>query len=95
MNGDCLLGSGLMVTTLVSYLSHSQVWALQEGSLLHVGGRTNRATVEFNLEMDRILNSIPERLLVNPAAAPADEAVEDATLGNGKPVVPSGKLSEG
>lgn len=79
-----------MVTTLLSYLSHSQVWALQEGTLLHVGGRTNRATVEFSLELDRILNSIPERLL-SSAAAPTGGA-GDANLGNGHSVAPSGKL---
>ena len=50
-----------MITTLVSYLSHSQVWALQEGSLLHVGGRSNRATVTFALELDDLMNSIPEQ----------------------------------
>ena len=55
------LGFGmLMITSIISYLSHSQVWALQEGSNLHVGGRTNRATVEFKAEYNNILNSIPE-----------------------------------
>lgn len=61
LHADCLLCTGLMITTLVSYLSHSQVWALQEGSLLHVGGRSNRATVTFALELDDLMNSIPEQ----------------------------------
>ena len=34
---------GMMITTALSYLSHSQVWALQQGSLLHISGKTNRA----------------------------------------------------
>lgn len=55
------------VTTLVSYLSHSQVWALQQGSTLHVGSRTNRATVQFGKEMEAVLDSMPER----PPQAPA------------------------
>jgi cytochrome c biogenesis protein len=51
----------LMITTIVSYISHSQVWALQEGRDLHVGGRSNRATVAFEGELGGILEGIPER----------------------------------
>ncbi|PNW73842.1 hypothetical protein CHLRE_13g575000v5 [Chlamydomonas reinhardtii] len=51
---------GLMVTTLISYLSHSQVWALQQGSSLFVSGRTNRAKLAFDRELDDILNAVPE-----------------------------------
>ena len=49
-----------MITTLVSYLSHSQIWALQEGAWLHVGGTTNRATLSFTNEMEDMLNNVPE-----------------------------------
>ncbi|PNH01854.1 Cytochrome c biogenesis protein CCS1, chloroplastic, partial [Tetrabaena socialis] len=51
---------GLMVTTLISYLSHSQVWALQQGSSLFVTGRTNRAKLAFEKEYDELLNAVPE-----------------------------------
>jgi len=51
---------GLMVTTLVSYLSHSQVWALQEEGYLYVAGRSNRARIQFRDEMDQVLESVPE-----------------------------------
>ncbi|EFJ49656.1 hypothetical protein VOLCADRAFT_41429, partial [Volvox carteri f. nagariensis] len=60
---------GLMVTTLVSYLSHSQVWALQQGSNLFVTGRTNRAKLAFDREMDEVLNAVPELTLPLPPAA--------------------------
>lgn len=50
-----------MITTLVSYLSHSQIWALQEEAMLHVGGRTNRATIAFAGELSSILDSVPDR----------------------------------
>ena len=56
-----LLDAGLMITTLVSYLSHSQIWALQEEAMLHVGGRTNRATIAFAGELSTILDSVPDR----------------------------------
>ena len=65
--------AGLMITTLVSYLSHSQVWALQEGSLVHVGGRSNRATVTFALELNDLMNSIPEL----PPPVSAERAAAD------------------
>ncbi len=51
------LGFGLlMVSTLMSYLSHSQVWALREGDRCYIGGRTNRAQVSFERELLEILD---------------------------------------
>mmetsp|Transcript_15282 Transcript_15282/g.46183 ORF Transcript_15282/g.46183 Transcript_15282/m.46183 type:complete len:298 (+) Transcript_15282:3-896(+) len=66
--------AGMMITTLVSYLSHSQIWALQSGSLLHVGSKTNRATIAFREEMDAVLDSLPERQTPTPAAADTSSA---------------------
>lgn len=54
-----------MITTLVSYLSHSQVWALQQGSNVYVTGKSNRAVLGFEKELDAVLDAVPER----PAAA--------------------------
>lgn len=51
---------GLMLTTVISYLSHSQVWALQEGTSLVVGGKSNRARFEFEKELNEILDCVPE-----------------------------------
>ena len=50
----------LMASTVISFISHSQVWALQEGSQLHVGGKTNRALFGFADEYDQMLNTLPE-----------------------------------
>lgn len=52
--------AGLMVTSFLSLLSHSQVWAIQEESAIVVGGKSNRAKEEFRTELDDILNSVPE-----------------------------------
>ena len=56
--------AGLMVTSFLSLLSHSQVWAVQSegggGTVLHVGGRSNRAKEEFKSELDDVLNQLPE-----------------------------------
>lgn len=61
---------GLMITTLVSYLSHSQIWAVQKEGKLHVGGRTNRATLLFKDELRDMLMAVPR---TDPSAAPSSE----------------------
>ncbi|KAL5715130.1 copper chaperone [Ranunculus cassubicifolius] len=50
----------LMLTTCISFLSHSQVWALQDGTTVVIGGKTNRAKLEFPNEMNRLLDLVPE-----------------------------------
>ncbi|XP_010479370.1 PREDICTED: cytochrome c biogenesis protein CCS1, chloroplastic [Camelina sativa] len=57
----------LMLTTCISYLSHSQIWALQNGTTLVVGGRTNRAKNEFPDDMNRLLDQVPELINKNPS----------------------------
>ncbi|CAM0876460.1 unnamed protein product [Alopecurus aequalis] len=55
----------LMLTTCISYLSHAQLWALQDGTTVVVGGKSNRAKIEFSDEMNRLLNKVPELISVN------------------------------
>ncbi|EEF43309.1 conserved hypothetical protein [Ricinus communis] len=50
----------LMLTTCISYLSHSQIWALQDGTSMVVGGKTNRAKGVFEDEVNRLLDQVPE-----------------------------------
>ena len=52
--------TGMMLTTALSYLSHSQVWALQQGNLLHISGKTNRAKNEFQQELAVLTELVPE-----------------------------------
>ena len=40
----------LMISTLVSYITYSQIWILQKNHQLFIGGTTNRALFEFELE---------------------------------------------
>jgi cytochrome c biogenesis protein len=51
---------GIMITTLVSYVSHSQVWGLQEGDAVVVAGRSNRSKYLFEQELDGVLDAVPE-----------------------------------
>ncbi|CAA2954302.1 cytochrome c biogenesis CCS1, chloroplastic [Olea europaea subsp. europaea] len=50
----------LMLTTCISFLSHSQIWALQDGTTVVIGGKTNRAKGEFPEEINRLLDQVPE-----------------------------------
>ncbi len=55
------LGFGLlMLGVMMSYVSHSQVWALQVENRLYVGGRTNRAQVSFERELLSLLNELTQ-----------------------------------
>ena len=48
----------LMLGVVMSYVSHSQIWALQSNGHLYVGGRTNRAQVAFEREVVEILDQL-------------------------------------
>ena len=40
----------LMISTLLSYLTYSQIWVLQESEKTFIGGNTTRAKFEFKRE---------------------------------------------
>jgi cytochrome c biogenesis protein len=48
----------MMVSVLMSYVSHSQVWGLYENGKLYLGGTTNRAQVTFEREFIGILDRL-------------------------------------
>jgi cytochrome c biogenesis protein len=55
------LGFGLlMVGVVMSYVSHSQVWALESEGRLLLGGRTNRAQVAFERELLAVVETLSE-----------------------------------
>lgn len=69
------LGFGLlMISVVMSYVSHSQVWALQEGDRLYLGGRTNRAQVTFEREILDILDNLQPPTNKTPEPAPLVKA---------------------
>jgi len=45
----------LMVSTLISYISYSQVWIIQEEQKIFIGGNTTRALYEFELEFFKFI----------------------------------------
>jgi cytochrome c biogenesis protein len=40
----------LMISTLMSYITYSQIWIIQKNNQLFIGGNTNRASFDFELE---------------------------------------------
>ena len=48
----------MMISVLMSYVSHSQVWGLYEKGQLYLGGTTNRAQVTFEREFIGMLDSL-------------------------------------
>ena len=45
----------LMVSTLISYITYSQIWIVQKNQQIFIGGTTNRAIFEFELEFFKFL----------------------------------------
>ena len=46
----------LMVSTLISYITYSQIWIIQKNKSIYIGGNTNRAAFEFELEFFKFIN---------------------------------------
>jgi len=45
----------LMVSTLLSYITYSQIWIIQKNQKLFIGGTTNRASFNFELEFFKFI----------------------------------------
>ena len=66
------LGFGLlMIGVLMSYVSHSQIWALKTADKLFVGGRTNRAQVSFEKELVSLLDETTKSAAQSISPIPA------------------------
>lgn len=59
----------LMLGVMMSYISHSQIWALQVGDRLYIGGKTNRAQVSFEAELIDVTSTINNQVINNQAIA--------------------------
>jgi cytochrome c biogenesis protein len=68
----------LMLSVMMSYVSHSQVWGLIEEGTLYVGGRTNRAQITFERELVKILDDIQPEMI--PSAMEIKSEPIPATL---------------
>jgi len=60
----------LMLGVIMSYISHSQIWVLQQNDCLYLGGRTNRAQVAFEREFMELLDQLEARQDQRPLEVP-------------------------
>ena len=44
-----------MISTLISYITYSQIWIVQENKKIFIGGNTTRATFDFELEFLKLV----------------------------------------
>jgi cytochrome c biogenesis protein len=51
----------LMIGVVMSYFSHSQIWALEQDDRFYLGAKTNRAQVSFEREMLRVIDVLNDR----------------------------------
>ena len=45
----------LMISTLISYITYSQIWIIQKNQQIFIGGTTNRAIFDFELEFFKFI----------------------------------------
>ena len=56
--GILLIYSGflfLMISTLISYITYSQIWIVKDKKKIFIGGNTTRATFDFELEFLKLV----------------------------------------
>lgn len=68
----------MMISVLMSYVSHSQIWGLYQGGKLYLGGTTNRAQVTFEREFLGLLDRLvtPSLEITSAEIAPSEAPVK-------------------
>jgi cytochrome c biogenesis protein len=65
----------LMVGVVMSYFSHSQVWALEQDNNFYFGAKTNRAQVSFEREMLGVIDNLDNPTPVTDISQPSQSLV--------------------
>jgi cytochrome c biogenesis protein len=47
----------LMISTLISYITYSQIWVIQDNNKIFIGGTTTRATFDFEIEFFKLIKT--------------------------------------
>ena len=47
----------LMLSSLISYISYSQIWIVKDQEIIFIGGNTTRATFDFEIEFFKLIKS--------------------------------------
>ena len=46
-----------MISTLISYITYSQIWVIQDNNKIFIGGTTTRATFDFEIEFFKLIKT--------------------------------------
>ena len=65
----------LMIGVVMSYFSHSQVWALEQDNSFFFGAKTNRAQVSFEREMLEVIDNLEEETKSTDVSEPSKSLV--------------------
>ncbi len=65
----------LMIGVVMSYFSHSQIWALEVDNSFYFGAKTNRAQVSFEREMLEVIDSLEKETESTEASEPSKSLV--------------------
>jgi cytochrome c biogenesis protein len=70
----------LMMSVMMSYISHSQVWALLENETLYLGGRTNRGQILFERELVEVVSllQLETATVIEPQTLVAADSLDPA-----------------
>jgi len=60
----------LMIGVVMSYFSHSQIWALEKDNSFYFGAKTNRAQVSFEREMLEVIEDLSTQTEPNSISKP-------------------------
>ena len=60
----------LMIGVVMSYFSHSQIWALEKDNSFYFGAKTNRAQVSFEREMLEVIEDLSTQTEPNSVSEP-------------------------
>ena len=47
----------LMISTLISYITYSQIWVIKNNKEIFIGGNTTRGTFEFEIEFFKLIKT--------------------------------------
>jgi cytochrome c biogenesis protein len=47
----------LMLSTVISYITYSQIWVIEDKNFIYIGGSTTRAKFDFELEFSLLVNN--------------------------------------
>jgi len=55
-----------MITTILSYLSYTQIWIFSEEKNSWIGGSTNRGKLQLEIDFENLIRDIENNVIKSP-----------------------------